>query len=75
MPHWRVPLGITACMARECLQASAGVNGLPNLEILRVRSSVGIITVSDLVCDSLKAKVYSALEMRCFILSYNCVPG
>ena len=27
MPHGGVPLGITACLARECLQASEGVNG------------------------------------------------
>ena len=27
VPHDGVPPGIMACLARECLQASAGVNG------------------------------------------------
>ena len=27
MPPGGVPPGITACLARECLQASGGVNG------------------------------------------------
>ena len=28
VPYRGVPPGITTCLARECLQASAGVNGL-----------------------------------------------
>ena len=28
MPHKGVPAGITVCLTRYCLQASAGVNGL-----------------------------------------------
>ena len=28
VPDWGVSPGITACLARECPQASAGVNGL-----------------------------------------------
>ena len=27
VPYGGVPPGITACLARECLQASAGMNG------------------------------------------------
>ena len=33
MPHGGVPSGIIVYLTRECLQASAGVNGLKGLKL------------------------------------------
>ena len=46
VPHRGVPPGITACLARECLQASAGVNGLTHLSFTFFYTCEGELTLA-----------------------------
>ena len=41
MPHAGVPQGITTCLAGECLQALAGVNGLILVTLDRASAEKG----------------------------------